>query len=98
MKRTYIKQRIWHLGGRYIQKGGFLPILGTLAKPLLVSAASAIGGEVLKGIRQKIFWGKKRVTKEEQKDINMPRNNILLQRLPNPRRVQLPNDRVFFAK
>ena len=28
----------------------------------------------------------------------MPRNNILLQRLPQPRRVQLPNGRVFFAK
>ena len=28
----------------------------------------------------------------------MPRNNILLQRLPQPRRVQLPNVRVFFAK
>ena len=50
MKRTYIKQRIWHLGGRNIQKGGFLPILGTLAKPLLASAAGVIGGKVLKGI------------------------------------------------
>ena len=28
----------------------------------------------------------------------MPRNNILLQRLPQPRRVQLPNCHVFFAK
>ena len=28
----------------------------------------------------------------------MPRNNILLQRLPAPKRVQLPNGRVFFAK
>ena len=28
----------------------------------------------------------------------MTRNNILLLRLPNPRRVQLPNCRVFFAK
>ena len=28
----------------------------------------------------------------------MPRNNILLQRLPAPKWVQLPNGRVFFAK
>ena len=28
----------------------------------------------------------------------MPKNNILLRRLPNPRRAQLPNDCVFFAK
>ena len=28
----------------------------------------------------------------------MPKNNILLQRLPAPRRAQLPNGRVFFAK
>ena len=28
----------------------------------------------------------------------MPRTNILLQRLPAPKRMQLPNGRVFFAK
>ena len=28
----------------------------------------------------------------------MPRSNILLRRLPAPKRVQLPNSRVFFAK
>ena len=28
----------------------------------------------------------------------MPRNNILLKRLPAPKRLQLPNCRVFFAK
>ena len=73
MKRTYIKRRIWHLGSRKKQKGGFLPILGALARPLLVSPADAAGGEV-------------------------PRNNILLRRLPAPKRLQLPNGCVFFAK
>ena len=48
MKRTYIKHGVWHLGGRKSQKGSFLPILGTIAKPLLVSAVGALGGEVLK--------------------------------------------------
>ena len=56
MKRTYIKRGIWHLGGRKKQKGGFLPILGALARPLLVSAAGAVGGEVLKGLGKK-NWG-----------------------------------------
>ena len=28
----------------------------------------------------------------------MPTNNILLQRLPNPRRIQPPNGRFFFVK
>ena len=50
MKITYIKHEVWYLGGRKRQKGGFLPILGTLAKPLLASAAGVIGGKVLKGI------------------------------------------------
>ena len=54
MKRTYIKSRIWHLGGRKKQKGGFLPILGALARPLLESAAGLVGGEVLKGLGKKI--------------------------------------------
>ena len=38
--------------------------------------------------------------KEEEgwQDLTMPRNNILLQRLPAPKRVQLPNGKVFFAK
>ena len=43
MKRTYIKLGIWHLGGRKKQKGGFLPILGALARPLL--GPSTVGGE-----------------------------------------------------
>ena len=44
MKGTYIKLEVWHLGGRVKQKRGFLPILG--ARSLLVSAASAIDGQV----------------------------------------------------
>ena len=64
----------------------------------MVPAAGAIGDEVLKGIGKKYFWEKNAVEKEEQKDIDMSRNNILVQRLPNLRRVQLPDGRVFFAK
>ena len=97
MERTYIKRGFWHFDGRKRQKGGFLPILETLAKPLLVSAAGAIGGQVLKETRKKIRE-KNAIEKEAQKDINMPRNKILLQRLANPRHLQLPNGRVFFAK
>ena len=49
---------MWGLvGGRKRQKEGFLPILRTIAKTLLVSAAGALGGEVLKGIGKKIFGG-----------------------------------------
>ena len=33
--------------GTYIKRGGFLPILGSLAKPLLISTAGAVGGEML---------------------------------------------------
>ena len=59
MKRTYIKRGIWHLGGRKKQKGGFLPILGALARPLLVSAAGAVGEEVLKGFGKENLGGEK---------------------------------------
>ena len=59
MKRTYIKRGIWHLGGRKKQKGGFLPIYRALARPLLVSAAGVVGGEVWKGL-EKNLWGKKK--------------------------------------
>ena len=48
MKITYIKRGIWHLVCRKKQKDGFLPILEALARPLLVFAAGAVGGEVLK--------------------------------------------------
>ena len=77
MNRTYIKRGVWHLGGRKRQIGGILPILGTIARPLLVSPAGAIGGEVLKGI-VKTYFGEKATKKEEQKDIDMPRNNNLI--------------------
>ena len=57
-----------------------MPILGTLARPLLVSAVGAISGEVLKGLGKR-FWGEKEKegTEEEgRKGFSMPRNNILL--------------------
>ena len=54
-KITYIKHGIWHLGGTKKQKGRYLPILGSLPKPLLVSVASVVGGEILKGLGSKIF-------------------------------------------
>ena len=37
------------------KKGGFLPILRALARPLLVSAAGAVR-EVLKGLYKKLFF------------------------------------------
>ena len=65
----------------------------------MVSVAGAIGGEVLKETGKKhLGGGGNALKKEKRKDIDMPKNNILLRRLPNPRRVQLPNDCVFFAK
>ena len=68
MKRTYIKCGIWHLGGRKKQKGVFLPILGTLARRLLVSAAGTVG-EVLKGLGKKNFKGEKmKIYKKRMKD------------------------------
>ena len=37
------------------QRGGFLPILGTLAKSLLLPSTGSIVGEILKGLGSKIF-------------------------------------------
>ena len=68
MKRSYIKSGVWHLGGRKRQKGGFLPIFGTLAKPILVSTAGAVVGEVLKGIGKK-NWEKTTPSKKKNKKI-----------------------------
>ena len=87
MKRSYTKIGVWHLGGRKSQTGGFLPILGTLAKPILVSTAGAIGGKVLEGIGKKYLGENNAFKKEEQKDIDMPRKGV-----------QLPNGCIFFAK
>ena len=67
MKKAYIKRGVWHLGGKKRQKRSFLPILGILAKALLVSAAGAIGGEVLKGIGKKTFGGKTLTKKKNEK-------------------------------
>ena len=53
-EKTYIKIGIWHLGGRKKRKGCFLPILEALARPLLVSAAAAVGGKVSKGLGKRL--------------------------------------------
>ena len=67
MKRSYVKREVWHLGSRKRQKEGVLLIFGTLAKPLLVSAVGAIGGEVLEGIGKKIVRGKTPSKKKNKK-------------------------------
>ena len=53
MKRNYVKFGVWHLGGRKKQKGGFLPLLGTLARPNLLSAAGSIGSKLLEVLEKK---------------------------------------------
>ena len=100
-KRTYIKCGIWYLGRRKMQKGEFLPIIVSLAKPLLVSMAGTVGGEILKGLGSKIFVREKenrKEEKEEEEGFDIPKNNILLQRFLAPKCVQPLNSRVFFAK
>lgn len=71
MKRTSVKRGIWTLCGRKKQKGGFLPILETIAKPFLVSAAGGIGSKPCwekKVAGKKIFGGKrKRVRRVKRK-------------------------------
>ena len=66
MKRTYIKRAMWHLSDRKKQKGGFLHILGALSRPLLVSVAGTIDGEVLKGLGT-IIGGRRRKRKRRSK-------------------------------
>ena len=53
MKRTYVKRGIWTLRGRKKQKGGFLLILETIAKPFSVSAAGGIGSKLFEGVGKK---------------------------------------------
>ena len=66
MKRIYIKRGIWYLGGRKKQRGGFLPILGALAWPQLISEAGAVGGEILKEFGKKNFGVEKEENLEEE--------------------------------
>ena len=59
MKRNYVKQGIWHLGGRNKQKGGFLLLPGTFARPISPFAAGSIGSKLLEGVGKKILRGRK---------------------------------------
>ena len=84
-KRTYITCGIWHLGGRKKQKVGFLPTLESPAKPLLVSAASAVGGEILKRLRSKISSREKRRSKGRRRKIG-PRQQRIRRKGPRNQR------------
>ena len=68
--RTYIKRGIWHLGGWRKKQDGFLPILGAIAKPLLLSPARRIGGYALKKIGKKLSGGKRRKVNHRWPAIN----------------------------
>lgn len=52
-KRMHVKCGNWHLFGRKNQRGDFLPLLGTNARPLLVSAVGAVGSKLLQNLRKK---------------------------------------------
>ena len=60
LKKNLYYKGIWHLGGRNTQKGGFLPILLTLAKPILLSTAGSIASKLLQGVGKKNSGGRKR--------------------------------------
>ena len=51
------------------KKEGFLPVLESLAKPLLISAAGTAGGEILKGLGSKILGKRKRRSKRTRRRI-----------------------------
>lgn len=48
------------MAGRKKQREGFLPLLGTLARPILLFPRGSIGSKLLEGARKKLFGGRKR--------------------------------------
>ena len=79
MKRTYIKQRICHLGGKTKnKKKDFYLFLCWWLDYCLYLQPALLVGKYLKGLEVKYSEEEK---EEEEKLFDMPRNNILLQRL-----------------
>ena len=66
----------------------------------MASIAISLGTELLGSVAKKSLGGgrRKNIRGEKQEGLDMPRDNILLRKLPTPKRVQLPNVRVFYAK
>ena len=57
LANTYIKRGVWHLGGqKKKKKGRLLPILGAIAKPLLLSPAIRISGYAFKKLEKTFGW------------------------------------------
>ena len=87
MKRTYIKCVIWHLGGRKGQIGVFFAYSWHTSQTLIGIYSWGYWRESFKGTVKKIE-GKEDLEGMEEENGNgfsMPRNNILLQRLANPK-------------
>lgn len=66
----------------------------------MTSIAVSLGTELLGSVSEKSLGEgrRKNIRGEKQEGLDMPRDNILLRKLPTPKRVQLPNVRVFYAK
>ena len=80
------------------EKNKSAAVLLTLTKPILLSAAGSIGSKLLQGVSKKTLVVLKRDIDEDLEDKDIPRNNILMRRLPIPKRNTLPNRRTFHAK
>ena len=96
MKRTYLRREMWHLGGRKNEIGDFYLFLAHLPDPCRYLQPVQLVGKFQKGWGKN--WGGNHTEEDNEKGFNMSRNNILLRRLPNPKRVQLSSGGVFFAK
>ena len=87
---------MWHLGGRKNEIGDFYLFLAHLLDPCRYLQPVQLVGKFQKGWEKN--WGGNHTEEDNEKGFNMSRNNILLRRLPNPKRVQLSSGGVFFAK
>ena len=99
MKRNYVKQGVWHFGGKKRQKGGFLLLLGTLARPVLLYAVGLMVQNYFKASEKKYLVVENQEEPDvEEENCDIPRDNILLRKLPIPKLVGLPPSRQGFLE
>ena len=76
-----------------------MDIAGIITGPILISTAGSLGTKLLGGVAKKFYVEEKgkNIRGENQEGLDMNKDNILLRKLPTPKRIQLSSGRVFYG-
>ena len=96
LKRPHVKRGRLYFGCDKVEKGWFLPFLAAASKFVLILS---LAGKILVNVEKKNIEKKKNKKNKKNKILKMPTpDNIIMMKCRTPKKIELWDSRVFFAR